>query len=226
MRALTVSALALGLAVASSSALAGNCAKRGAAMGPMAGPYGPHPMPAMQYGHPHSRGMMMRTGSYGSGGYGMKGADTGYGEASPMQTGYDAKPAPQDIVDIAASAGSFDTLVTAVKAAGLVDTLKGEGPFTVFAPTDDAFAKIPKADLEALLADKEALIRVLTYHVVPGKVLAADVGGLESAQTVQGQSLSIDTSSGVKVDGANVVKTDILASNGVIHVIDSVVMPN
>ena len=131
----------------------------------------------------------------------------------------------QDIVDTASSADDFTTLVTAVKAAGLVDTLKGEGPFTVFAPTDEAFAKIPKDTLDSLLADKEALTQVLTYHVVPGKVMAADVTGLTGAQTVQGDNLKIDTSSGVKVDGANVVATDIEASNGVIHVIDTVLMP-
>jgi uncharacterized surface protein with fasciclin (FAS1) repeats len=131
-----------------------------------------------------------------------------------------------DIVDVAVGAGSFETLVTAVKAAGLVDTLKGEGPFTVFAPTDEAFAKIPKEQLTALLADKDALIAVLTYHVVPGKVMAADVVGLDSATSVQGSNITIDTSDGVRVDGAKVVMTDIEASNGVIHVIDTVIMPS
>ncbi|MDJ0786142.1 MAG: fasciclin domain-containing protein [Myxococcota bacterium] len=130
-----------------------------------------------------------------------------------------------DIVDTAVAAGSFDTLVAAVKAAELVDTLKGDGPFTVFAPTDEAFAKIPKADLDALLADKEKLTAVLTYHVVPGKVMASDVVGLDSAKTVQGQSVSIDASDGVTVDGAKVVQTDIETSNGVIHVIDTVILP-
>ncbi len=115
--------------------------------------------------------------------------------------------------------------MTAVKEAGLVDTLKGEGPFTVFAPTDEAFAKIPEADLQALLADKEKLTAVLTYHVVPGKVTAADVAKISSAKTVQGQSVTIDTTGGVKVDNANVVKADIMTSNGVIHVIDSVILP-
>ncbi|MCW8906122.1 MAG: fasciclin domain-containing protein [Sedimenticola sp.] len=131
----------------------------------------------------------------------------------------------KDIVDTAISAGSFNTLVAAVKEAGLVDVLKGDGPFTVFAPTDEAFAKIPEETLNALLADKEALTRVLTYHVVAGKVMAADVVKLASAETVQGQSISIDTSNGVKVDNANVVGTDIETSNGVIHVIDSVILP-
>ena len=129
-----------------------------------------------------------------------------------------------DIVDTAVSAGSFKTLVTALKAAGLVDTLKGKGPFTVFAPTDEAFAKIPKAQLDALLADKAALTKVLTYHVVPGKVMAANVSA-GKVKTVQGSELTVATMGGVKVDSASVVKTDIVADNGVIHVIDAVVMP-
>lgn len=131
-----------------------------------------------------------------------------------------------DIVDTAVSAGSFNTLVTAVQAAGLVDTLKGPGPFTVFAPTDEAFAKIPKDQLDALLQDKEKLRAVLTYHVVPGAVMAKDVKpGM--VPTVQGQSLNVSVSYGnVMVDQAKVVKTDIVTSNGVIHVIDSVVLPN
>ena len=133
--------------------------------------------------------------------------------------------AKKDIVDTAVSAGNFNTLVTAVKAAGLVDTLKGDGPFTVFAPTDEAFAKIPAEDLNALLADKDKLTQVLTYHVVPGKVMASDVVKLASAKTVQGSEVSIDTSDGVKVDNANVIKTDIKTSNGVIHVIDTVILP-
>ena len=133
--------------------------------------------------------------------------------------------ASKDIVDTAIGAGKFTTLVAAVKAAGLVDTLKGEGPFTVFAPTDEAFAKIPASDLKALLADKEALTRVLTYHVVPGKLMAADVVKVQSAKTVEGDSVTIDTSMGVKVDNAEVIQTDIVASNGVIHVIDTVIIP-
>ncbi|MEM1081074.1 MAG: fasciclin domain-containing protein [Pseudomonadota bacterium] len=132
----------------------------------------------------------------------------------------------KDIVDTAIEAGSFNTLVTAVQAAGLVETLKGEGPFTVFAPTDAAFAAIPEADLNALLADTEALTAVLTYHVVAGKVMAADVVGLDSATTVQGSDIDITvTDAGVKVDNANVVTTDIETSNGVIHVIDAVILP-
>lgn len=132
----------------------------------------------------------------------------------------------KDIVETAVAAGSFNTLVTAVQAAGLVETLKSEGPFTVFAPTDEAFAAIPAADLEALLADKEKLTAVLTYHVVAGKVMAADVVGLDSATTVQGSDVDIEVvDGGVRVDGANVVTTDIETSNGVIHVIDAVIMP-
>ena len=132
----------------------------------------------------------------------------------------------KDIVDTAVAAGDFNTLVTAVKAAGLVETLKGEGPFTVFAPTDAAFAKVPTDTLNALLADKAALANVLTYHVVAGKVMAADVVKLTSAETVQGQAVSIEVKDGkVYVDGAQVVTTDIKASNGVIHVIDTVILP-
>jgi uncharacterized surface protein with fasciclin (FAS1) repeats len=130
----------------------------------------------------------------------------------------------KDIVDTAVAAGTFKTLATALQAAGLVDTLKGKGPFTVFAPTDEAFAKIPKADLDALLKDKAKLTAVLTYHVVPGTVMAKDVKA-GKVKTVQGGELTVATAGGVMVDGAKVVKTDIVADNGVIHVIDSVVLP-
>ena len=130
-----------------------------------------------------------------------------------------------DIVETAIAAGSFGTLVTAVQAAGLVETLKGAGPFTVFAPTDEAFAKIPADTLQAVLADKAQLTAILTYHVVSGKVLAADVMNLTSALTVQGGELTIYTTNGVKVNNANVIKTDIVCDNGVIHVIDTVLMP-
>ncbi len=129
-----------------------------------------------------------------------------------------------DIVDLAVGAGQFKTLAKALNAAGLVDTLKGPGPFTVFAPTDEAFAKIPADKLNALLADKAALTKVLTYHVVPGKVMAADVKP-GAVKTVQGAPLTISTTGGVMVDKAKVTKTDIVGSNGVIHVIDSVLMP-
>ena len=131
----------------------------------------------------------------------------------------------KNIVETAVEAGSFNTLVTAVKAAELVETLSGPGPFTVFAPNDAAFAKLPPGTVEGLLKDKEKLRAVLTYHVVPGKVMAADVVKVKSAKTVQGQEISIDTTVGVKVDNANVIKTDIECTNGVIHVIDSVILP-
>ncbi|WP_332816093.1 fasciclin domain-containing protein [Ramlibacter sp.] len=130
----------------------------------------------------------------------------------------------KDIVDTAVSAGDFQTLATALQKAGLVDTLKGQGPFTVFAPTDAAFAKVPKDQLDALLADKDRLTAVLTYHVVPGKVMAADVKD-GRVRTVQGSELTLSTSGGVKVDDANVVAADIVADNGVIHVIDNVILP-
>ncbi len=132
-----------------------------------------------------------------------------------------------NIVEVAVNAGSFNTLVAAVKAAGLVEVLSGDGPFTVFAPTDEAFARIPDGQLEALLADKEALTKVLTYHVVPGKVMAEEVVGLTSAKTVNGQELTIEVMDGmVMIDGAHVVTTDIEATNGVIHVIDRVIFPS
>ncbi len=130
----------------------------------------------------------------------------------------------KDIVDTAVAAGNFKTLATALTAAGLIDTLKGKGPFTVFAPTDAAFAKIPKADLDKLLADKAKLTAVLTYHVVPGKVMAKDVKA-GKVKTVQGGEITVATTGGVTVDGAKVSATDIVADNGVIHVIDSVIMP-
>jgi len=130
----------------------------------------------------------------------------------------------KDIVDTAVGAGQFNTLAAALQAAGLVDTLKGAGPFTVFAPTDAAFAKIPKADLDALLKDKAKLTAVLTYHVVPGKVMAKDVKA-GKVKTVQGGELTLGTTGGVTVDAAKVVQADVVASNGVIHVIDSVVLP-
>ncbi len=130
-----------------------------------------------------------------------------------------------DIVDTAVSAGSFNTLVAAVKAANLVDTLKGSGPFTVFAPTDDAFAKLPAGTVDALLKDIPNLKKILTYHVVSGKVMAADVVTLKSATTVEGSDVKIDASNGVKVNDSNVVTPDVVADNGVIHVIDTVLLP-
>jgi uncharacterized surface protein with fasciclin (FAS1) repeats len=143
-------------------------------------------------------------------------------------TALPAQAQGKDIVDTAVAAGSFKTLAAALKAAGLVDTLKGAGPFTVFAPTDEAFAKLPAGTVEDLLKpeNREKLRAVLTYHVVPGKVMAAQVAKMNSAKTVQGGTVTIKTYGGkVMVDNANVVKADIEATNGVIHVIDSVILP-
>ncbi len=135
----------------------------------------------------------------------------------------------KDIIDTAVAAGDFKTLAAALTEAGLIETLKGKGPFTVFAPTDEAFAKIPKADLDALLKDKKKLTAVLTYHVVPGKVMAADVVKMKDGskvKTVAGNPFVLGLKDGkVMVDAANVIKTDIAATNGVIHVIDSVILP-
>lgn len=143
--------------------------------------------------------------------------------AAPVRADHHAG---KDIVDTAVAAGSFSTLATALKAAGLVETLKGKGPFTVFAPTDDAFRKLPAGTLEKLLADKAQLTKVLTYHVVAGKVMAADVVKLSEAKTVEGSSVRIAVKDGkVKLNDANVVKTDVGASNGVIHVLDTVILP-
>ena len=130
-----------------------------------------------------------------------------------------------DIVDTAVNAGSFSTLVAAVKAAGLVETLKGAGPFTVFAPTDEAFAKLPEGTVEGLLKDLPKLKQILTYHVVAGKVMAADVVKLKSAKTVEGSEVKIDASKGVKINDATVTTPDVAADNGVIHIIDSVLLP-
>jgi uncharacterized surface protein with fasciclin (FAS1) repeats len=130
-----------------------------------------------------------------------------------------------DIVDTAVAAGSFTTLVAAVTAAGLVDTLKGAGPFTVFAPTDEAFAKLPAGTVEALLQDIPKLTKILTYHVVAGKVMAADVVKLKSAKTVEGSEVKIDASNGVKINDSTVTTADVAADNGVIHIIDTVLLP-
>lgn len=146
--------------------------------------------------------------------------------ASQAIAGHHSKK--MDIVDTAVSAGQFETLAAALGAADLVETLKGDGPFTVFAPTDEAFAKLPEGTVENLLKpeNRDQLIAVLTYHVVPGKVKAADVIKLDEAKTVNGQSVSITVADGaVRVDNAKVLKTDITASNGVIHVIDTVILP-
>ena len=160
--------------------------------------------------------------------------DAGMDETVTAETPVTAEaPAPAqsasgDIVEVATSAGSFSTLLTEVQAAGLVETLKGAGPYTVFAPTDEAFAKLPAGTVEALLADRERLAAVLTYHVIPGRVMAAEViqAGSVRPETVQGQALDIRVMDGtVHVDEATVTTPDVLASNGVIHVIDTVVLP-
>lgn len=140
--------------------------------------------------------------------------------------GLNADPPEKNIVETAVAAGSFNTLVKAVKAADLVETLSGQGPFTVFAPTDEAFAKLPEEALTALIQDKEKLTAVLTYHVAAAKYMAADVVGMKSIVTVNGKSLTVMVKDGeVMIDNAKVVKTDIVCSNGVIHVIDTVVIP-
>ena len=131
-----------------------------------------------------------------------------------------------NIVETAVAAGQFTTLVAAVKAAGLAETLSGPGPFTVFAPNDAAFAKLPAGTVEALLADIPKLTKILTYHVVAGKVTAADVSKLSSAKTVEGQDVKIHVNGGVKINEANVIGADVAADNGVIHIIDSVILPN
>lgn len=148
--------------------------------------------------------------------------------AAEIETAVEEEPMnTKTIVDIASADSNFSTLVTAIKAAGLAETLSGEGPYTVFAPTNDAFAKLPEGTVESLLQDKEKLATILTYHVVPGKVLSADVLNLTSATTVQGQNVSITVENNkVMINDATVTKTDIEASNGVIHVIDTVLMPH
>ncbi len=215
----TVAMTSLSLALYSSSALAGNCMKN-KPTGDMAVYNNPSVMAynGKQYSnHPVMKYYLPVVNS-----------DTAYKNyTKPMmyKAAHHETAKHDDIVNTAISAGSFNTLVTAIKAADLVSTLKSEGPFTVFAPTDEAFAKIPKDQLDALLADKKALTNVLTYHVVPGKVMAKDVVNLNKVRTVQGQEINIDITDGVKVDGANVIKTDIMTSNGVIHVIDKVILP-
>ncbi len=150
-------------------------------------------------------------------------AATAMAAAAPVWAG----SASKDIVDTAVGAGSFGTLVAAVQAAGLVDTLKGDGPFTVFAPTDEAFAALPEGTVESLLKpeNKDQLVAVLTYHVVAGKVMSTDLSNGMTAPTVQGSDVTIMTDGGVTVDGAKVVAADVEATNGVIHVIDTVILP-
>ncbi len=149
--------------------------------------------------------------------------------ATALVAGTSVQAQQKDIVDTAVAAGSFKTLAAALQAAGLVDTLKGNGPFTVFAPTDEAFAKLPAGTVEELLKpeNKAKLTAILTYHVVPGKVMASQVVSLKEAKTVNGKSVKIAVDNGtVMIDNAKVVKTDIGATNGVIHVIDTVILPD
>jgi len=201
--------------VAAFASLATFAAYAGSGCGGMktAGDY--HQMfgPAVRFSEstPMDRGGYMKVGSYS------------HNSANAYQTGSygygksQAKSSNADIVDTAVSAGDFNTLVVAVQEAGLVDTLKGNGPFTVFAPTDEAFAKLPDGTLESLLADKEQLAKVLTYHVVPGKVMSSDIAKMQSLNTVEGSNISTST--------LRVTKADIVTSNGVIHVIDEVLIP-
>lgn len=148
--------------------------------------------------------------------------------ATLLATASFAQSAEKDIVDTAVEAGSFETLVAAVQAADLVETLKSEGPFTVFAPTDEAFAALPEGTVETLLLpeNKDQLVSILTYHVVPGKVMSSDLTDDMEAATVQGSNITIDLDDGVMVEGASVVTADIETSNGVIHVIDTVILPD
>lgn len=155
--------------------------------------------------------------------------ESGEGAASmgaATQAAADAMSSQASIVDVAMANGSFTTLITALKAANLVDTLNGEGPYTVFAPTDAAFQKLPAGTVDSLLKDTDKLSKVLTLHVVSGKAMAADVTGMSSVTTLNGQELSIDTSEGVRVGAATVVQADVGAKNGVIHVIDTVLLPS
>jgi uncharacterized surface protein with fasciclin (FAS1) repeats len=216
----TVMALGLGFGSVGQATAGGWCGKTAGYYGPAQGHAMAHPS-GYHYGYAPGHSRMMRPAAAHPAMY----WGVGQTKAVQISTAESASDAPGDIVTVAVGAGSFNTLATALQAAELDETLQGEGPFTVFAPTDEAFAKIPQPQLEALLADKEKLTAVLTYHVVPGKVMAADVAGLDSATTVQGGALAIDTADGVKVGDAKVVMTDIEASNGVIHVVDTVLMP-
>jgi uncharacterized surface protein with fasciclin (FAS1) repeats len=178
-------------------------------------------------GHPHHGYKAMKPYPYGNTGQGEGAAqkaspDAAYGAAAEAAQA----ATTSNIIETAASAGNFNTLLDAIRTAGLEETLKGDGPFTVFAPSDEAFARVPEKILAAVVADPEALKELLTYHVVAGRFDSSDVAGLSSATSVQGSELSIDTSNGVNVGGANVVSADIVASNGIIHVVDSVMMPN
>lgn len=242
MKAIVLTTLAAALATASMSVSAGHKCHSGMKY-PGYGAYGPsdyymhhHPMHHPKHHQMRKMQKMMW--------YKKHKGDLPPGH--PMRDKYDAKsgksvedkeagknpasaagPAPtENIIDTAVNAGNFTTLVEAIKSAELVDTLNQAGPFTVFAPTDEAFARVPETIRAALVADKNALAELLTYHVLPGEVTAADAATLNSAKTVQGSKVQIDSSDGVVVDGARVVAADIRASNGIIHVIDTVMIPN
>lgn len=187
------------------------------------------------YGHPHAArhyhpmpGPMRHRGYpapywQGDRAYGRDRPGAAAGSEIPSEPRVDAKA---DIVDTAVNAGRFNTLVEALKSTGLDETLKGPGPYTVFAPSDEAFRKLPESIRTAITSDRQALTDLLSYHVVSGAVTASDVARLNSAETVQGSAVTIETSNGVRIDGANVVTADIRATNGVIHVIDAVMIPN
>lgn len=214
---ITAIGTALAAALVTGAAFAGGpgCASK-AEVSASAGDSPLRPASLVTTGSPQTAGFIKVGGSMGAQNY----TDQGMAKGHAKKAGTHG-----DIVDTAAANGKFTTLITAVKTAGLVDTLKGDGPFTVFAPTDEAFAKLPKDQLDALLNDKEALTKILTYHVVAGKVMSTDVVNLNSAKTVEGQAITINASNGVRVNNANVIMTDIETSNGVIHVLDTVILP-
>lgn len=166
--------------------------------------------------------VLLMAGPVTAGSYSTAGTASTVGSHSTMEESH----SKSDIVGVAIGAGNFNTLIAAIDAAGLTDTLKGDGPFTVFAPSDEAFAKIPQDKLDALLQDKQMLTQILTYHVVPGRVMSEEVVTSKSLTSVEGRDISVNADGGVKVDDANVIMTDIVASNGIIHVIDSVILPN
>lgn len=177
-----------------------------------------HPMHALKHYPPYPGPYWQGDKAYGRD---HSGAQAGGETTTASQT-----EATSNLIDTAINAGNFNTLVEALKSAGLDKTLQGPGPYTVFAPSDEAFSRMPESIRIAITSNKEALAELLTYHVVTGEVTGSDVARLKSAETVQGSTITIDTSNGVKVDGANVVTADIRASNGIIHVIDAVMVPN
>lgn len=180
-----------------------------------------HPMHARKFYQDHPRPYWYQDRPYGDRPYGQEGAERSGDPADAPQS-----EARADIVDTASKAGNFSTLIEALKTAGLTEILQGPGPYTVFAPSDEAFSKMPQAIRSAIIGDKDALKDLLTYHVVAGELSADDVARLNSAETVQGSAIAIDRKPGLRVDGANIVTADIRATNGIIHVIDAVMIPN